>query len=458
MNINIKNNRIGLAHFGAIMSAIMAIICIACFGGATTRALGDLPKVINAKTDVQLELSGAVVQRTNIKISIPNGQNIKNGDYIDLVGVNFNVSVLDSLRLKKDGVEIARVVRSKEAERNYDQSSLVMANKGMPSVESYIPEDLYNKYSSKIVFNSNAENKTDIELSLNSTNPWGIPPANANRDYDSRMELFVNGESVYGDVVRATGWKLMHDTPVMRMSTVIYENNGDINGRSYISAHLIHFGQDDIITFKFDENRGLRIDTEKYPARVGDELNIEASNKNYGDNSTNNGLLLRKEDCKIKIKVIESSNYSIKYKVINAAQNGRCSYDSFRSAPLEVVDLSLNVDGDKKFLPLIASVSVANSDGVVKYQSGNIRIPGDLRISSSTVLSALQAVPTKPVAPIDIDPLKDKPITPATEIKPKTEELEKVESPNTGFATPQTFLLPLFGILTATTYIFIRKK
>lgn len=57
---------------------------------------------------------------------------------------------------------------------------------------------------------------------------------------------------------------------------------------------------------------------------------------------------------------------------------------------------------------------------------------------------------------IEVDVCKIKEIK--AEIKEKTEEPKKVEAPNTGFASSQTFLLPLIGVLAAGTLIFVRKK
>lgn len=302
------------------------------------------------------------------------------------------------------------------------------------------PENGPGRCEYKVIFNDSVDNANDVSFVLNYRNAYVGGFAIVNREYEYTSHIKVNGETKWSDTFTVSKWpkSTPNDRAFLWPNRVVFDTSNTDEGPMYIGFNLGGNLTGKVVEIELEEGVPILFNHT-------DNINWRSSNFVYNDNSRENphGVISNGAgNLKWRGELMDSSNMKVAFRIEQVGQSMSSGFELKSMLNKKVLSEMNYKDGDKLKVSYIARIK--DGDNVISEQ----RLEQDVNIIGRESLADLiRLQPPKPAEEIPAQP-KEQP-------QPKQPQ---IQTPNTGFATPQTFLLPLFGILTAGTYLFIRKK
>ena len=335
------------------------------------------------------------------------------------------------------GVEVA-TVSEKTCVRN--SQNMQFASISDNDFNSLKLEDGPGKCKYKITLR-NIDNATNTSISFESRKS-DIHFAIANQNYNYNAYIKVNDELKWSDTYVVKGFskspKITHYGMFHAETSFVNGNQDGVGGLGfetpdYLIGKSIEISLDKDAPITFIEDRD-GIDNIGHNFYFGDDNRVNP------EGIVGNPSLSRK----MKIRYDEKGSHKVAIGIESQSTKTYSRGVDFKVRLNPDVISKMNLkDGYK--IPVVYKAKIKDADGSILYEkdlSATITFVG-----SHSIADLIRLQPPKPAEEIPAQPKE----------KPQPQQ-PQIQTPNTGLATPQTFLLPLFGILTAATYMFIRKK
>lgn len=302
-----------------------------------------------------------------MNISVPNGQDIQEGDYVVISYQHLNTSVLLDSDVRMGDTIIGKLSRT--SYNNLNGLARSKAIKTNPEAHNLTLEENASTNSEfHMVFNAAATRLNDIQFSVSVRND--NHSVYSSRLYNVAHSVSVNGAEVASLTGTINGEPLNTldsaniNLSTFRATTNDGENvNGDIfdfGFRQSSNTQPSHVKPGDIITMELAQDSGVAFDISRNPA-VGavTSLNSQELWQNYGSNATANGVLLR-TGVDLKYKVIESSSHKLIYQIEQIADE-RALYQFLpRMTILDTSEQTINYTNNT-LNPITATVTISRN-------------------------------------------------------------------------------------------------
>ena len=466
--MKIKFNKIRLLPFG-VLAVIFGVTGLLL---PKSQTFANNPvKIVDFTASGNIEIPDRVeadptIRRVGINFTIPNAKNYKGGDYLEVSTKNLDLAFsLDGKDVIANDGAVVGVVRKVSSTRIFN---LVGENINIArdsQFNSLVGNDSGVQQVLRIEFNDKISEVDELSFKIVSEN-FRNSTAYTTRDYVMESKIFSDNKEIVAKSYTVVGQ--MRQEP-QRITTSMGYFNVSSDGQKVkadgMNMYLVQtvadgrrkFRAGDIIEWKIDDSSKIVFGDN---GRVGDILSRTGETFSGVDDPrfiNPNGLVYKyiKKSTPVRFEVVESTPRVFKLKLLDDIETDAYYRVIPRTMGFNILEVSNEtVDVEKQTTkPFVLTRNILDSLGnvVVSEQSSIWGAIKGVKLSADYVKSSI---------PVDYPKPNELPIlpTPAVEIKPKTEEFKKVQAPNTGLASSQTFLLILFGVLASGTLFFIKKR